>query len=185
MVKPYEAHTFCSFCGSAHVVTDRWPRECGYCHNTAWGNPIPVAVAIQPIIYGGVVVIRRNIEPGKGGLALPGGFMDNNESWQQSCSRELFEETGIKNEVAGILPFRIHGVPRKGNMIVLFGVMKPLYEAALPPFVPNDEVSERLVVYKPTPLIFETHQETLTDFYAWQAATLREAWQALSRLVRP
>lgn len=162
---PPKKDTCCSYCGTPFTDTARYPRQCGQCGESAWGNPVPVAVAIQPIIGGGVIVIRRNVEPGTGGLALPGGFMDFNETWIQSCSRELFEETGVRNEVEGTLPFRIHDVPRKQNMLVLFGLMKPLAEANLPPFVPNKEVAERFIVHGPTALIFETHESVLREYF--------------------
>ncbi len=58
-------------------------------------NPLPVAVMLVPAA-GGLVVIRRGIEPAKGLLALPGGYINLGESWQQAAARELFEETGIR-----------------------------------------------------------------------------------------
>jgi ADP-ribose pyrophosphatase YjhB (NUDIX family) len=41
-----------------------------------------------------VLLVRRNIEPQIGQLALPGGYMNLGETWQQAGARELFEETG-------------------------------------------------------------------------------------------
>jgi 8-oxo-dGTP pyrophosphatase MutT (NUDIX family) len=40
-------------------------------------------------------VVRRAIPPARDTLALPGGFIDYGESWQNAAARELREETGI------------------------------------------------------------------------------------------
>lgn len=45
---------------------------------------------------GNVLLIERKINPGKGTWALPGGFVNQNETYQQAAIRELVEETGIK-----------------------------------------------------------------------------------------
>ena len=53
-----------------------------------------MVVVLLPVA-GGVVTIRRNIEPQKGWLTLPGGYLDLGETWQEGGRRELLEETGI------------------------------------------------------------------------------------------
>jgi ADP-ribose pyrophosphatase YjhB (NUDIX family) len=57
-------------------------------------NPIPVVVALIEV-EDGVLTVRRGIEPQKGQLALPGGFVDGQESWQEAACREVFEETSL------------------------------------------------------------------------------------------
>lgn len=65
-------------------------------------SPAPVAVAIIPVIIDGdtskryLMGIIRNIQPGLGGAAFPGGYMDKSDSGpSMSAKREFFEETGI------------------------------------------------------------------------------------------
>jgi bifunctional NMN adenylyltransferase/nudix hydrolase len=48
------------------------------------------------ICCGHVLLITRKAFPGKGLLALPGGFIKEQESLEDSCLRELREETRIK-----------------------------------------------------------------------------------------
>lgn len=45
-----------------------------------------------------VLFIKRKNDPFKGMLALPGGFVDEDESVTQAAIRELFEETGVRIE---------------------------------------------------------------------------------------
>lgn len=44
-----------------------------------------------------VLLIQRNSEPWKGMWAVPGGFLEIDETCEQAAKRELEEETGLKN----------------------------------------------------------------------------------------
>ncbi|MGE3064709.1 MAG: NUDIX domain-containing protein [Hyphomicrobiaceae bacterium] len=43
-----------------------------------------------------LLVVRRKHPPCKGGLALPGGFVEIGETVEDAARRELLEETGVK-----------------------------------------------------------------------------------------
>jgi bifunctional NMN adenylyltransferase/nudix hydrolase len=51
------------------------------------------AVVVQS---GHILLIERKAQPGKGLMALPGGFLDANETLKSAVIRELREETRIK-----------------------------------------------------------------------------------------
>lgn len=58
-------------------------------------------LAVDVIVYrqdGKILFIERKNEPFKGMLALPGGFVEDNERIYDAGVREVFEETGIKLE---------------------------------------------------------------------------------------
>jgi len=46
-----------------------------------------------------VLLVRRRHDPYKGMWSLPGGFMEMNETLEQTAVRELKEETGLKGVV--------------------------------------------------------------------------------------
>lgn len=69
-------------------------------YREAWrGAPFPpIFVTTDAVVIksGHVLVVRRKGSPGRGLIALPGGFLQQNEKIITGCIRELKEETGIK-----------------------------------------------------------------------------------------
>ncbi|MEV4544056.1 NUDIX domain-containing protein [Micromonospora echinaurantiaca] len=165
---PY-AH--CSYCGAAYPAEAGWPRICAVCGQTVWRNPLPVAVAVLPVRTAaglGVVVVRRDIEPARGLLALPGGFVEYGEEWNDALVRELREETGLLADAADARLFAVHSAPAGGTMM-LFGELPERPADELPPSAPTEEATEWLVLTEPTELAFSTHTRVLADFLARRA----------------
>jgi len=158
--------TFCSYCG-APFGGFSWPRTCGACGNVSYKNPIPVAVLLLPV-DGGLLTIRRGIEPCKGRLALPGGFVDHGESWQAAAARELFEETGIRVDAASVREVRVLSAP-DGTLLV-FGEAPPVPTMSLAAFEPTTETTEAVVIRSPEALAFDLHSQVVAEYFARQAA---------------
>jgi ADP-ribose pyrophosphatase YjhB (NUDIX family) len=162
-------HAHCSYCGTVWPVGLGWPRTCVTCGETTWSNPLPVAVVLHPVSYSdgrtGVVVVRRDIEPFRGDIALPGGFIETGESWREAAVRELREETGLTAEPDEVTLFDVHS-SYNGATLLVFGALPPRPVESLPPSAPTEEVTEFLVVTAPTRLCFPTHTAALRDYFA-------------------
>jgi len=69
-------------------------------YRAAWASAPypPTFVTTDAVVVhsGHVLLVRRRAEPGKGLWALPGGFVNPDESILTSCLRELREETRLK-----------------------------------------------------------------------------------------
>ncbi|MEZ4392307.1 MAG: NUDIX domain-containing protein [Polyangiales bacterium] len=162
LAEVYEPHSHCSWCGQRYE-DPAWPRACSRCGNTTWLNPTPVGVLIVPV-DDGALLVRRGIEPRRGELALPGGYIAFGESWQQGAARELFEETGVAVDPADVRELMVASPPR-GNVVLIFGVSPPLAERDLPPFAPNDETLERVITRVAIELAFPLHTLALARFF--------------------
>jgi ADP-ribose pyrophosphatase YjhB (NUDIX family) len=160
----------CSHCGARFPEPTGWPRTCPACGATTYRNPLPVAVALLPIRdpeHPGpaLLVIRRAIRPALGRLALPGGFIDHGETWQQATTRELREETGITADPADVT-LADALTDTEGGYLLLFGLLPPLDAAALPPDAATDETSGRALLTAPVELGFPLHTEAARRWFA-------------------
>jgi ADP-ribose pyrophosphatase YjhB (NUDIX family) len=167
--------TYCHDCGAPYAFDDRltkqWPRTCESCHRTVWKNPIPVVVSIVRVNGPGLLTVRRNIEPEKGKLAFPGGYIDYGETWQQAAARELYEETSTLIDVDPDY-FELLGVEHAsstGNILIFCHCLKVIQsvdDKDIENFKPNPEVSELRVIHTPTELAWPTHTEFAKRYFA-------------------
>lgn len=136
-------------------------------------NPVPVGVAIIPVLAVdsadgreklGVLTVRRGIEPMKGKLALPGGYMGY-ETWQEATVREVGEEVGIPVRAADLELVAIRSVRDNTRMIFFSELPYALEKEALANFRMSEEVTAVEVVFAPTELAFSTHTEELAKFF--------------------
>ncbi|WP_041255156.1 NUDIX domain-containing protein [Frankia sp. EAN1pec] len=162
-------NSFCSSCGTKYQPDVAWPRVCTGCGETTWLNPLPVAVALLPVVEPdggrGLVVVRRDIDPGRGELALPGGFMELDEAWRDAVVRELSEETGIIEQAADVRLFDVHS-GNDGRFLLVFGLLPERRWAELPPVIATNETTEWLVVTEPRQLVFPTHTDAMASYFA-------------------
>lgn len=156
-----EKNSHCSFCGSKFKGGE-WPRTCASCGSKSYMNPIPVIVVLIPS-GNGLVAVRRNIDPQKGLLALPGGYLDYGESWQEGGSRELREETGIEIEPDDLSLYDVLTAP--DGTVVIFGLAGKTREERLNPFR-SEECQEITVIDDPEQLCFELHVRVVSRFFS-------------------
>ncbi|MEN3310037.1 MAG: hypothetical protein V7603_6239 [Micromonosporaceae bacterium] len=160
-------HSHCTYCGTVYPDGVAWPRTCVGCGEITWRNPLPVAVVLLPVRTGagrtGLVVVRRDIEPARGELALPGGYIEVGESWREAAVRELREETGLTADAGQVGLFDVESTP---GTINIFGLLPTRDAADLPPSAPTEEATEWLVVTEPHPLAFPTHTGAAAAYFA-------------------
>lgn len=161
-MKAFKKNSHCSYCGHPFRENQPWPRRCTGCQNISFLNPLPVAVILVPVDEG-LLAIRRGIEPNTGKLALPGGFIDLGESWQEAAMRELQEETGVIIRPDQVAVFDVLSAP--DGTVLIFGITAPLASADLPPFEPTDETTERVILKAPTDLAFPLHTQVVNKFF--------------------
>ncbi len=111
----------------------------------------------------GLIVIRRNIEPRKGTLNLPGGYLDQGETWQQGACRELYEETGIKISEEDIHLYDVQN--GLDHTLVIFGLARPQPVELFRPFS-SAEIQEVVLIKQPVKLGFPMHTEVMRKFFA-------------------
>jgi ADP-ribose pyrophosphatase YjhB (NUDIX family) len=155
----------CSYCGHPFAENQPWPRKCASCSCTSFVNPIPVAVCLLPV-DGGLLCVRRAIPPGQGKIALPGGFIDLNETWQQAAARELFEETGIAIDAEEVEHFRTVSSRLGDGVLLVFGRARERTWAGLPPFTPTGEADATVVIRGPQELAFPLHTQAVAEYFA-------------------
>ena len=153
-----ERDSHCSWCGAEFPEGLGWPRQCVECGQMSYKNPLPVAVGLVPVGDQGLLMVRRDIDPGKGALALPGGFIEIGESWQEACAREVFEETQLQLDPDSIEDFCVLSAP--DGTVLIFGLAEAVDPADVPEFEPTPEASERVVLAELTEeLAFPLHTD--------------------------
>ena len=68
-------------------------------------NSVPPVPAVGVICFRGdqVLLIRRGRAPRAGQWSIPGGRVEPGERMQDTAHRELFEETGVRAELLGLV----------------------------------------------------------------------------------
>jgi ADP-ribose pyrophosphatase YjhB (NUDIX family) len=132
----------------------------------AYRNPLPVAVAVQPVYDTqgtALVVITRTVPPALGGVALPGGYVDDREDWRQAVVRELKEETGID---AASRDVRLaDAMSSSDGHLLLFGLLPERPAEGLPPSTATDETEGWHLLRGPEELAFPLHTRAVRAFF--------------------
>lgn len=139
--------------------------------------PIFVTVDAVVIQSGHILLITRKVEPGKGLYALPGGFIDQNETLMESCIRELKEETGLKVPVpvleGSLSKKEVFDNPERslrGRTITHAFLFELKDDKELPRIKGGDDAEKAMWV-------------PLADFYQMQEQIFEDHWSIVRRLV--
>lgn len=104
---PDPGYKFCPRCGAELVrrrLKEFEPERlvCGRCEFVVYLNP-KVAAGVIVEHEGGIVLLRREIDPRKGFWVHPGGFVDRGETLEAAARREAREEVGLDVEITRLL----------------------------------------------------------------------------------
>lgn len=127
-----------------------------------YNNPKPVAVGLIPIegpSPGFLGIVRAN-EPGVGGTALPGGFVDEMESFEMAVAREVWQECRLRTSWHDWEP--VCSRITANNRVMLFLRLKRIVRADEVVFdgLPTCfEVRALTRITASTKLVFSIHQE--------------------------
>jgi 8-oxo-dGTP diphosphatase len=112
-----------------------------------------------------VLLIERGREPFKNKWALPGGFVDLDETLEKACIRELEEETGL--QVEKMQQFRAYDAidrdPRHRTISVVYSVQ---LEEKMPVKGNDDAAQARWFSIDELPELAFDHAEILNDFFS-------------------
>jgi len=123
MIKDF---VFCPFCGSALVsghIEGRDRKYCKGCGFVHYKNPLPSAAGVI-LKDGGLLLIRRGVEPAKGKWSLPSGFIEEGESPEEGCIREVLEETGLETIIKKLLGVYHVNSKMYGDVLVITYLLK-------------------------------------------------------------
>ena len=135
-------------------------RKCGWID---YKNPLPVVVCAAINDRGKILITKRNLEPGYNKWALPGGFVETDETPEKACLRELKEETGVKGEINRLAGVYVQKTKEYGSILIIGYVVRASEESI---FL-NGELKEAIFVNREDiPRIpFLTHRKIIEEAY--------------------
>lgn len=87
---------FCYLCGTRLEQKEEFVWYCPQCQMSHYANPKPCVDIALFDENNHVLMATRGIEPDKGKIDLPGGFIDINETVEEAFYREMKEEIGLE-----------------------------------------------------------------------------------------
>lgn len=115
-------YRFCPRCGGdleKRVVKTTEPGRlvCLNCSFIFYQDPKVVAATIFTV-EGGIVLLKRGVEPALGKWVFPGGYMDRGETVQDAAVRETKEESQVEVKLGPLL--NVYSYRRSPSVIVVY-----------------------------------------------------------------
>jgi 8-oxo-dGTP diphosphatase len=158
-------YRFCPRCGGdleKRLLKLTEPRRlvCLNCSFIFYQDPKVVAGTIFTW-HGGIVLLKRGVEPAMGKWVFPGGYVDRGESVQEAAIRETKEESQIDVKLGPLL--NVYSYPRSPNVIIVY-----LAEVVSGELAAGDEsVEARVFTAEEIPwenLAFDSTRDALKDY---------------------
>jgi 8-oxo-dGTP diphosphatase len=115
-------YRFCPRCGGGlekRSIKAIEPKRlvCETCSFIFYQDPKVVAGAIFTL-NGGVVLLKRGVEPAMGKWVFPGGYVDRGETVEEAALRETREESQLEIVIGSLL--NVYSYPRSPNIIIVY-----------------------------------------------------------------
>src|ERR1041385_1492131 len=115
-------YRFCPRCAGTlawRVLKDSEPQRlvCESCSFVFYLDP-KVAACTICMVDGGIVLLKRTIEPRIGTWVFPGGFVDRGEGVSAAAIRETLEESNLRVSLPGILD--VYSFPGSEVAVVVY-----------------------------------------------------------------
>jgi 8-oxo-dGTP diphosphatase len=116
------AYRFCPRCGGdleKQVIKATEPKRlvCQNCSFIFYQDPKVVAGTIFTLA-GGIVLLKRGVEPAMGKWVFPGGYVDRGESVHAAAVRETKEESRLDVKIISLL--NVYSYEGSPNIIVVY-----------------------------------------------------------------
>lgn len=115
-------YRFCPKCGGGldkKIIKSHEPRRlvCQACSFIFYQDPKVVAGTVFTL-DGGIVLLKRGVEPELGKWVFPGGYVDRGESVAEAAIRETKEECSLDVKLGPLL--NVYSYPRSPNVVVVY-----------------------------------------------------------------
>ncbi len=140
---PLEVFRFCPRCGSKEL-TRHYGRaiRCEDCGFEYFFNSSGAIIALIFNEKGDLLVTRRAFPPAKGALDFPGGFIDPNETAEETVIREIKEELNLEVTGMKFLFTNPNQYPYSGIIIHTIDLIFEVRVAGFDTLKVDDDVSE-------------------------------------------
>jgi ADP-ribose pyrophosphatase YjhB (NUDIX family) len=131
-------------------------------------NPIPVAVAVVPVVLDGVFLgflgVKRGIEPKKGEIAFPGGFQEI-ETIEQALLREVKEESDLAVELDHSFQSLVYSSEPNPNRLLVFLVTQAVEKSNINWDFKTEETMKLTIINEADSLAFPLHTKAKDFFF--------------------
>lgn len=134
---------------------------CQACSFIFYQDPKVVAGTVFTL-NGGIVLLKRGVEPALGKWVFPGGYVDRGESVQEAAVRETREEANLEVKLGPLL--NVYSYPRSPNVIIVYtaevigGTLTAADES-------TDAATFALSAIPWQELAFESTKDALNDYF--------------------
>ena len=113
------------------------------------------------MLDGGIVLLKRGVEPALGKWVFPGGYVDRGESVRDAAVRETKEESQLEVKLGSLL--NVYTYPRSPNVVIVYTAEVVGGELA----AADESLEARIFAPNELPwgdLAFESTNEALKDY---------------------